>query len=581
MMIEQKYRWKNKEIREQASVLDGIKEPTLLLTNATFLHSILRMWMTANIWIYKDRIVYIGEKLPQSTTNCEVVDCTGYKLVPGYIEPHAHPFHIYNPVAFANFAGQTGTTTLVNDNLALFLQNNQEKAFSFMKELNELPVSTYWWTRFDSTTELKYESEIFSSGNIQAWLEHSRVVQGGELTAWSQLLDGDDLLLYWVQEAKRLGKKVEGHFQHASDMTLAKMKLFGADSDHQALSGEDVYQRLLHGYSVLIQHSSLYAQLPKILQEMNELGIQQYDKIMLTTDGSSPAFYKDGLSDRLIKITLENGVPAIDAYHMVSYNVANHFNLLAHHGMIATGRIAHINFLEDEMNPTPVSVLAKGQWMKKEGKMIETKSTIEWGKYGLSPLKKTWELQSSDWQFSIPIGIEMTGEFETKPYQVKLDASREEIPEDVDEHYFVYFDRKGKWKVNTLIKGFAKQLDGFASSFSSSGDFFVIGKSKQDMKLAFEKMRESGGGVVLVEKGEVIFDMPLTIGGFMSDEELPELFVIDETCRQLLKDRGFNYGDPFITLLFLTATYLPYFRITQKGMYDVKNKNILLPALMR
>src|SRR5699024_1820721 len=192
---------------------------------------------------------------------------------------------------------------------------------------------------------------IFSSGNIQAWLEHSRVVQGGELTAWSQLLDGDDLLLYWVQEAKRLGKKVEGHFQHASDMTLAKMKLFGADSDHQALSGEDVYQRLLHGYSVLIQHSSLYAQLPKILQEMNELGIQQYDKIMLTTDGSSPAFYKDGLSDRLIKITLENGVPAIDAYHMVSYNVANHFNLLAHHGMIATGRIAHINFLEDEMNP--------------------------------------------------------------------------------------------------------------------------------------------------------------------------------------------------------------------------------------
>ena len=103
-MLEQRYRWKNKQLREHIEVLDGNRAPHILLTNTTYLNQALRKWMTANIWIYDDRIIYVGNKLPENITDCEVIDCTGQVLVPGYIEPHAHPFQLYNPHSLSHYA---------------------------------------------------------------------------------------------------------------------------------------------------------------------------------------------------------------------------------------------------------------------------------------------------------------------------------------------------------------------------------------------------------------------------------------------------------------------------------------------
>ena len=53
---------------------------------------------------------------------------------------------------------------------------------------------------------------------------------------------------------------------------------------------------------------------------------------------------------------------------MASYNIARYYNLEHLHGSIATGRIANINILDSKENPTPISVLAKGKWIKQDGK---------------------------------------------------------------------------------------------------------------------------------------------------------------------------------------------------------------------
>ena len=91
-----------------------------------------RKWITANIWIYEDRIVYVGDKLPSLIDGCEVVDCTDLLLVPGYIEPHTHPFHLYNPLSLAAYASQFGTTTLINDNYAAYFYSlKKRKRFHF------------------------------------------------------------------------------------------------------------------------------------------------------------------------------------------------------------------------------------------------------------------------------------------------------------------------------------------------------------------------------------------------------------------------------------------------------------------
>ncbi|MFL6558768.1 MAG: amidohydrolase family protein, partial [Bacillus sp. (in: firmicutes)] len=405
-MLEQRYRWKNKNLRMHVSILDGKASPTILLKNALYLNQTFRKWLRANIWIYEDRIVYVGENLPTHLDNCEIIDCTNEILVPGYIEPHAHPFQLYNPLTLAAYASQFGTTTLINDNMALVLHLKKREAFSLLKDLRSIPSTMFWWSRFDSQTEVLNEEEIFSHSNVKSWLEHDAVLQGGELTGWPKLLDGDDMMLHWIQEAKRMRKQIEGHFPGASEKTLAKMMLLGADSDHEAMTGEEVYNRLMQGYMVSLRYSSIRPDLPNILDDMKRLGIEAYDRLIFNTDGSSSTFYEQGVTDAMIRIAIEKGVPVIDAYNMATVNIARYYNIDHLHGNIATGRVANINFLSSIENPTPVSVLAKGKWVKRDGQRVaDAYPPITWNEYGLKPMELNWDLSVDDMQFSMPFGI--------------------------------------------------------------------------------------------------------------------------------------------------------------------------------
>lgn len=580
-MLDQRYRWKNKHIREHISVLDGNVSPTILLTNAKYLNQTFRAWMTANIWIYDDRIIYVGDQYPDNVDNCEIVDCSGLLLVPGYIEPHAHPFQVYNPHSLAHYASQYGTTTLINDNMVLALQMEKNKAFSFMREMRNSPTSMYWWCRFDAQTEIRDEEQIFSHSNVKSWLEHDAVIQGGELTGWPKLLDGDDMMLHWMQEAKRMRKKVEGHFPGASEKTLAKMMLFGADCDHEAMTGEEIYNRLMQGYMVSLRHSSIRPDLPVLLDEIHQLGITMYDKFMFTTDGASPHFYENGIIDNMIRIAIKKGVPVIDAYNMGTINVARYYNVEHLHGNIATGRVANINFLTDERNPTPVSVLAKGQWVKRDGKDTNAYEQLNWVDMGFEPLKLDWELSMDDFQFSMPFGIKMENAVITKPYSVSIDANYDELSCDHDECFFMLIDKHGKWRINTMLKGFSNKVQGLASSYSTTGDIILIGKNKYEMMNAFHRMVELGGGIVISEERRIVLEIPLPLSGVMSHHPVERLVEEDKELLAYLKTKGYAYGDPIYTLLFFSSTHLPYIRITQQGMYDVMNKMILFPTIMR
>ena len=580
-VLEQRYKWKNKQLREHIAVINGAKAPHILLKNATYLNQDIRKWMKANIWIYEDRIIYVGSNLPQNLEGCEEIDCSSYYLVPGYIEPHVHPFQLYNPQTFSQYASRTGTTTFINDNMVFFLHLNKKKAFSLLEEFKKSPMSMYWWCRFDPQTEIHDEEKIFSHRNIKAWLENDAIVQGGELTGWPKLLDGDDLQLHWIQEAKRMNKRIEGHFPGASEKTLAKMMLLGADCDHEAMTGQDVLNRLMQGYYVSLRHSSIRPDLPKLLKEMHQLGIDHYDKIFMNTDGSQPSFYKDGVMNHLIKICLENSIPLIDAYNMATVNVARYYKMDHLHGNINTGRVANINFLHDPTDPTPVSVLAKGQWILREGKEVEQQFTVEWSKFGLQSMEIDWDLTQDDLMFSMPFGIEMVNEVITKPYSVTHDMTFDELSFEHDECFFMLVDKHGKWRNNTVLKGFATKLCGFASSYSNTGDIIVIGKRKEDMILAFKKLKEIGGGIVMTEYGEVLQEIPLTLQGIMSTEPLEILMKEEQKLKYLLGERGYTFSDPLYSLLFFSSTHLPYIRITSTGIYDVMNKTVLFPTIMR
>lgn len=580
-MNEHLYRWRNKERREHVSVIEGTIAPTILLKNATYLNVHMRQWLKGHIWVYQDRIVYVGDQLPAESEETEVVECEGHYLVPGYIEPHVHPFQLYNPHQFASYASLSGTTTLICDNLMWLFLLQQKKAFTLLDDFSKLPVSMYWWTRFDSQTELQDPQELFTNENMLDWIRHEAVMQGGELTGWPQVMKDDDRILYWMQEAKRHKMPIEGHFPGASERTLVKMELLGADADHESMTGKEAIDRLRLGYQVGLRYSSIRPDLPKLLREIREAGVEHYGQFTMNTDGSTPSFYEKGVMNQCIRIAIDEGVPLVDAYMMASYNSAKHLRLEDRLGSIAPGRVAHINILQAKEEPDPVSVLAKGQWMKRNGKKVDQTDEMEWEKYGIDKLQLDWSIDHSDLQFSLPIGVEMSNDVIMRPYAIRIDATVDEIQHNFEEAFLMLVDRFGEWRVNTIIKGFTNELGGLASSFSNTGDIILIGKDKEDILLAFNRMKEIGGGIVLVQNGEVIFELPLSLAGMMYDGPMEELMEKEKQLKEKLKALGFSFYDPVYTLLFLSSTHLPFIRITPRGLVDVKRKEVLFPAIMR
>lgn len=64
----------------------------------------------------------------------------------------------------------------------------------------------------------------------------------------------------------------------------------------------------------------------------------------------------------------------------------------------------------------------------------------------------------------------------------------------------------------------------------------------------------------------------------MSDLPMDELMNQAEQLVAMLCERGYSHADPLYTLFFFSSTHLPAVRFTPDGLYDVKQKRILVPA---
>jgi adenine deaminase len=99
----------------------------------------------------------------------------------------------------------------------------------------------------------------------------------------------------------------------------------------------------------------------------------------------------------------------------------------------------------------------------------------------------------------------------------------------------------------------------------------VIGGTEREMACAVNRLLENQGGIVVVKGEEVVAELPLPICGGISDKPLEELAQriaeIEEGCRGL----GF-IPRPFLTLQTLAFTGLPYLRLTDRGLVDIRTR---------
>ncbi len=566
----------------------GRAAPDLLLSGGRVLNVYTGRLEEADVAVAAGRIAYVGSlreaKIEPGDETC-IIDVTGRVLVPGYIEPHAHPFQLYHPVTLTEKVLPLGTTAMICDNLFLFSRMETGQFLSLVEELSRLPVHLYWWARFDSQATLPNEAELFSRDRVRDLLSHPRVLQGGELTAWPALLAGDARMAGWVEDARGMGKRVEGHAPGSSYKTLARLAAAGVTGDHEPITPDEVWTRLRLGYMTTLRHSSLRPDLPTLLAGLLQEKNVPWHRLMMTTDGPTPAYLRHGYVDYLVKTALDTGCDPVEAYRMVTINPAVYYRLDEHLGGIAPGRVADINVLSGLDQPTPVQVIAGGRLVAEAGTLLVPLPSIDWSRYGKLITSYSWRADEGDFALRLEPGasypvLQLLNPVITRVTEEPLPVcgGRVQLPPEDDRLLVHLVDRNGTWITRGVLRGFGRGIDGLASTYNGSGDLLVLGQRPDAMARAANQALEQGGGIVWIQGDAERFNLPLPIGGAMSERPVDELIALTEELTRELKVFGHPFHDPIYTFLFLSSTHLPQARLTARGLLRVKDGRVLVPA---
>ena len=98
------------------------------------------------------------------------------------------------------------------------------------------------------------------------------------------------------------------------------------------------------------------------------------------------------------------------------------------------------------------------------------------------------------------------------------------------------------------------------------------------MALAANHILEHRGGICVVNRGKMIYHLSLPLLGTMSLLEMDALIEETKKLNVLLRNFGFLHEDPIYSLLFLSASHLPYVRLTSRGLVDIKTNEVLIPS---
>ncbi len=595
------------EIRTLQDVAAGRRPAELYLDGATLLNVYSGELYPANVAITGRRIAYIGRSRAMVGSETAVVSLAGKILAPGYIDPHTHITLMTTPVEFARGVLRTGTTTCMADTLHLLLLTPPHLLAGLLTELAEMPVLIVWFLRLHEAGHLP-DDTIFALDRIASLLEVETVRAAGEITRWPAVYHGDDDLLRKIALAQAAGRRVEGHAPGVSYDRLQALAAAGWSSDHEAITPDEVVNRLRAGVYTMLRHSSLRPDLPLLAPAVTE-DRSRSARLMLTADGPEVVTIADhGYMDSVIRQAIASGIPPVPAYQMATLNPATYLGLDEEIGGIGPGRRADIVVLDDLRNPTPGLVIARGSIAVRDGTCTAEFPRVDWTRYVPPRFRPTWEPRPA--LFEMPPPLPLTGpdpcdrpwpagsgrgggggggivvRFPVIHLENSVITRRVDMAMPVRDGALLpppgvvrlaLVDPEGRWIVRGALANFVTRLGGLASSFNVVAHLTVLGQDAADMARAARRLLEIGGGIVAVEHGEMVIEIPLPIGGIMSPESLPAIARMGRRLDAFLRERGYPHTDPHYTLLFLPFDSLPDVRITYRGVWDVRRGKVLVP----
>jgi len=532
-----------------------------------------------SVAIKGEKIAYVGRDADHTIgAETRVIMAKNQVLIPGFIDAHAHMFAFCRVDEAVKYAIKGGTTTVITEVIDTFFHVGYPGLREFMEAAKIQPIKIFMLLPGSPFIGESPKKQQLTGEEADSLLKQSEVLGVGEIY-WPYVLRKDENALMLIRGALARNKKVEGHGAGARDKNLAAYASAGVSSCHEAISAEEALERLNLGLTTMIREGSIRQDLEAAAAIKDK--IHDFRKLCLVSDGLFPKdLLERGYMDYIVQKAIDLGFDPVKAIQMATINPAQHFSLDGILGGIAPGKYADILLVPSLSKIKPKLVISNGKIIAKNGKLLAQPKKPKF-RMCMKPIKLKRKILPSDFQVyaegteaKVRI-IKFVGELVTKETQATLPVIEGKIkcnPEkDILKVAVVDRCQQQERVFTGFVEGFGIKSGALASSVAwDTPNLIVIGANEKDMAKAVNRISIQGGGIILAENGKVLVELPLPIAGTMSDLPMKILAKKLEDMRLKLRERGCPLRDPHLSLITLTSPAIPFIRICEDGLIDVK-----------
>lgn len=521
-------------------------------------------------------VARVGKKLRSFTgRKTRIINVKGKYVLPGFIDAHAHIIPYVLPSEFMKEALKRGVTTIVTELLDLSFKVDLDGLITYVESTKGFPVKVFFTAPPYITLSEGLKKRIPKRKDLLRLLKRDDVLGLGE-SFWQEIFRDferfSSLRRYVLKERKTL----EGHGAGAKEEKLQAYLATGISSCHEPISLEEVVERLRLGIYAMVRDGSVRSDLGAI-SGISGMGIDTR-RLILVSDFISPDdIEKKGYLDGIVSRAIELGIEPIDAIRMVTLNPATHFGIDNIVGGIAPSRYADIVIVSDLREPRPEIVLSNGEVFFEDGRLNFTGGderpklsglkrrkiseddlrikALRKGKVRIRVIDQVTELVTKESIEEVSTG--------SRDLKLKDNLARVSL---VTEYSLT----------NCVIRNTGIREGAFAtSSLWECAGVAVIGIERSDMCIAVNRIFEIGGGMVVVKNGKILEELPLPLGSMISTLSFKEVSDKIQSINTLAQSLGIKFQKPILLLETLTTPAIPFLRISDSGLVDLKSGRIV------
>lgn len=553
------------------AVAAGREKADLVLKNAKYLNVFSNEFLCGDIAVANGLIAGVG-KYDGKTE----IDVSGKLVLPGFIDAHIHlESSMVTPAEFAKAVVAHGTTTVITDPHEITNVMGIDGVEYMIQASQNLPIDVHFMMpSCVPATEIDESGAELDCKDIDLYLDNKKVLGLAEMMNYVGVINGDKNVLSKIVTSQAHHKKIDGHAPELSGNDLNAYIAAGVYSDHECSTFENALEKLRKGQFIMIREGTAAHNLKALMPLLTQ---QYYSRCMFATDDKHPSdLLYGGHIDYIVKQALKNGADPIVALKTATHHAARYF-LLNNKGAIASGYLADI-VVVDNLEDFNVETVFKRGKLVFDGEVKDFSAPTVDEKLA-EKCFDTFHLDSvtpSSFKVDGKLGLIglVGGELLTRNLGAadKIDVENDILKIACIERH------KGTNHIGVgYVKGYSLKSGAVATSVAhDSHNIITVGCNDDDIAVAVNAIKDSKGGIAVVENGKIKALLELPIAGLMSDDPLTTVNEKLENAKSSAYELGADKSiDPFMTLSFLSLPVIPSLRITTKGVFDAENWKML------